>query len=241
MSARKGLLWITLATAAGMALTASLGRWQLHRAAEKEARAAEISARSELPVLDARSITANAAPPDASLMYRRVEARGRWLTRYTVALDNRPMHGQPGFYIVTPLQLEDGMGVILVQRGWVPRNFEDRTRLPGYTTPDGVVSVQGRLAPSPARLYELGTGQGGLIRQNLDIAQFRLETGLPLADGVLEQTTSVPDGLQRDWPAIDLGVERHYGYAFQWFGLCALMAILYVWYQFIRRPRPPAA
>lgn len=237
MTAKHRFLWVTVATVFGMALTAQLGRWQLHRAAEKEARAAEYAARATLPVLDARSLAGPGVDPQ--LVYRHVQARGRWLPQYTVALDNRPMGGQPGFYIVTPLRLEDSATVILVQRGWVPRNFEDRTRLPPYETPEGVVDVEGRLAPSTTRLYELGQGQGGAIRQNLDIAQFRLETGLPLADAVIEQQGEAAGGLRRDWPAVDLGIDRHYGYAFQWFGLCALMAFLYVWYQFIRRPRQP--
>jgi len=33
------------------------------------------------------------------------------------------------------------------------------------------------------------------------------------------------------------GVERHHGYAFQWFGLAALIVFLYAWFQFLRRPR----
>jgi surfeit locus 1 family protein len=41
--------------------------------------------------------------------------------------------------------------------------------------------------------------------------------------------------LQRDWPKANTGVEKHYGYAFQWFGLAALIAILYVWFQIVRR------
>jgi surfeit locus 1 family protein len=44
------------------------------------------------------------------------------------------------------------------------------------------------------------------------------------------------DGLARRWPAPALGIHKHYGYAFQWFALCALMAILHVWFR-ILRPR----
>jgi surfeit locus 1 family protein len=42
------------------------------------------------------------------------------------------------------------------------------------------------------------------------------------------------DGLLRHWPAPDLGLHKHYGYAFQWFALCALILILYVWFQLVR-------
>ena len=59
--------------------------------------------------------------------------------------------------------------------------------------------------------------------------------GLPLAGLSLQQTDAANDGLQRDWPQINTGVDKHYGYAFQWFGLCALMALLYVWFQVVRR------
>jgi surfeit locus 1 family protein len=33
---------------------------------------------------------------------------------------------------------------------------------------------------------------------------------------------------------VNLGVDKHYGYAFQWFGLAALIAVLFLWFQMIR-------
>ena len=46
--------------------------------------------------------------------------------------------GRQGFIVVTPLQLEgSAAATILVQRGWVPRNFQDRTALPPVDTPEG--------------------------------------------------------------------------------------------------------
>ncbi len=233
MSVRQRFWLVTLATVLGMTVTAALGRWQLGRAAEKETLQAAIEERARLPVLDAVSaVTAEAAP---ELLHRRVLARGAWVAERTVFLDNRQMNGRPGFFVVTPLRLEDKAGVLLVQRGWVPRDFEDRTRVPAISTPAGSVEVQGRLALPPSKLYEMGAVGTGPIRQNLDLADYRLETGLPLAGLALQQTGVAGEGLQRDWPQINTGVDKHYGYAFQWFGLCALMAILYVWFQVVRR------
>ncbi len=40
--------------------------------------------------------------------------------------------------------------------------------------------------------------------------------------------------LRRDWPKPAVDVDKHYGYATQWFALCALIVILYVWFQIIR-------
>lgn len=223
---------VTLAALVSVALTLALGRWQLGRAAEKEALQASIDARADLPLLDARSLSGGADGGD--LLHRRIAADGQWVAERTVFLDNRQMHGRPGFFVMTPLRLDNGP-VVLVQRGWVPRNFEDRTRVPQITTPTGPVRVEGRIALAPSRLYDMGEAGTGAIRQNLDLAPFRLETGLPLVALTIQQTGAPADGLQRDWPQINSGVDKHYGYAFQWFGLSALITLLYVWFQIVKR------
>ena len=244
---------ITLATVAGMLTTASLGRWQLSRAAQKEALQAMLDARGRMPAMDGRvllSQPAMATTEAETLVHRAVVLEGRWVPEHTVYLDNRQMNGRPGFFVLTPLQLVGTpSGVVLVQRGWVPRNFQDRTQLPQVPTPqDVVVRVAGRVAAEPSRLYEFGGGESSAgghgaegssrIRQNLDLAAFRTETGLALAPLTVVQTgeaVGAGDGLQRDWPVVGAGVDKHYGYAFQWFGLCGLMALLYVWFQIVRR------
>jgi len=185
-------------------------------------------------VLDARSAGNTLAP---ELVHRRVEVRGRWLAARTVYLDNRQMFGRPGFFVLTPLELQPGGLVLLVQRGWVPRDFEDRQKVPAIETPPGEVVVQGRWALPPSKLYDMGEEGRGAIRQNLDLQQFRLETGLALGEMTVQQTGAASEGLARDWPPINTGVSKHYGYAFQWFGLCALMAILYGWFQIVPRLR----
>lgn len=233
MSAASRFWLVTLAAALGVSLTAALGRWQLGRAAEKEALQARIDARAQLPALDARSLQ-EAVDLDA-LLYRRVEAQGEWVAAHTVFLDNRPMNGRAGFYVLTPLRLQGSAAAVLVQRGWVPRNFEDRARVPAVPTAAGVVRVTGHIVPAPSKLYELGEPGVGPIRQNLDLAQFRVETGLALAPVSIQQGGAAADGLARDWPQISTGVDKHYGYAFQWFGLSALIAALYVWFQIVRR------
>ncbi len=235
------LFWLILAAAlAAMLATASLGRWQLSRAAEKEALQTRIDERARQPAIDGRALLAPAAPDaQQALVHRAVLLQGRWLAQHTVYLDNRQMQGRPGFFVLTPLQLEDSGAVVLVQRGWAPRNFQDRTQLPQVPTPSGAVQVAGRVAPAPSRLYEFEGGQreegSSRIRQNLDLAAFRAETGLALAPLTVLQTGDAGEGLQRDWPVIGAGVDKHYGYAFQWFGLCGLIALLYVWFQIVRR------
>lgn len=230
---------ILLAALAAMLATASLGRWQLSRAAEKEALQSMLDERARLPAIDGRTLAAPGGPDATALVHRVVVLQGHWLAQHTVYLDNRQMQGRPGFFVLTPLQLENSGPVVLVQRGWAPRNFQDRTQLPAVETPSGAVRVAGRVAPAPSRLYEFQGGdsaQGSSrIRQNLDLAAFRAQTGLALAPLTVLQTGDTGEGLQRDWPVIGAGVDKHYGYAFQWFGLCGLIALLYVWFQIVRR------
>ena len=151
------------------------------------------------------------------------------------------MNGRTGFFLVTPLQLTGSDRVVLVQRGWLPRDFNDRTRVPDVATPPGEVLVSGRLAPPPGRLYQFGDAGSGPIRQNIDLAALRQETGLALLDLSVQQTgDDEGEGqgrLQRQWPLPATDVHKHHGYAFQWFALCALVAGLYLWFQIIQPRR----
>ncbi|MDR3371167.1 SURF1 family protein [Rhodoferax sp.] len=225
---------MTVTAVLAVVATFSLGRWQLSRAAQKEALQAHRDAQTGLDRLDGRTLASLADP--SLMLDREVALRGTWIAQQLVFLDNRQMHDKQGFYVVTPLQLQDSAGVILVQRGWVARNFLDRTAVPEVPTPKGTVDIVGRIVPPPSKLYELGAEQPGRIRQNLDLVKFRAETGLPLLTAVsVQQIGTASDGLLRDWPRLATGVEKHYGYAFQWFALSALITILYVWFQVVKR------
>jgi len=231
----KRSLLVLLAALIGVVVTARLGVWQLHRAAQKEALQRLFDERAALPELPSSALH-DAAGQTGALQQRRIHLRGHWLNRFTVFLDNRQMNGRPGFFVVTPLQLADSGDAVLVQRGWVARDAAQRTRLPAIATPSGEVSVGGRIAPPPARLYEFAPSASGLIRQNLDIDAYSRETGLRLAPLSLLQddaATGTDEALLRQWapPAVD--VHKHYGYAFQWFSLCAVLTGLYVWFQLV--------
>jgi len=229
-----------LATLAGIALAARLGMWQLDRADQKIALQTSLEARSREPALDGSSLARSPLAAEAQ-HHRRVSLRGRWLADRTVFLDNRQMDGKVGFFVVTPLALASASGVVLVQRGWAPRNFTARSELPPVSTPEGSVVVDGIVAPAPSRLFEFGDAASGPIRQNLDIASFARDTGLdllPLSVLEVDAPDSTADGLLRRWPAPAADVQKHYGYAFQWFALAAGIAFLYVWHRFIRPAKP---
>jgi len=219
-----------------VALTCSLGFWQLSRAQTKLNWQADITQKGQMPVLDGAFL---GGPQDsegnrAGLLHRPAQLQGEWLGKYTVYLDNRQMNARPGFYVMTPFKVQATGAVVLVQRGWVGRDFTDRTRLPAVQTPAGLVSLTALIALPPSKLYALGTEAKAVIRQNLDLQEFRVETGLPLLEISVIQVGSASDGLLREWPQAATGVEKHYGYAFQWFGMALLIALLYVWFQIVR-------
>ena len=241
LSPRQRWRWVTLAALAAALLTGRLGWWQLDRAAQKMALQAAIDERAQLPPIERLDRLAATADAAANQHHRLVQLSGRWSAAHTVFLDNRQMKARPGFFVVTPLLLADG-SALLVQRGWMARDFLERSRIATVPTPPGEVLVKGRIAPPPARLYEFSASRAGRIRQNLDLDAFGLETGLslrPLSVLLADSPASAGDGLQRDWPAPLSGVAKNRGYAAQWFALSALILVLYVWFQLIQPYRRP--
>lgn len=234
--------WVVLfGTLLIMAVTARLGWWQLDRAAQKKSLQHAIESQAAAEVMPASALPATETAAEA-LRYRRISLRGQWLPEHTVYLENRQMRGLPGFFVMMPLKLPAG-DAVLVQRGWLPRNMADRTKIAPYRTPDGEVEVIGRVMAWPSRLTALGADAAGPIRQNLDFADEAARVNLalrPLAIAELGQPGNADDGLLRDWPMPAVDVHKHYGYAAQWFAFCALSAGLYVWFQLIRPRRQRA-
>lgn len=239
---RKRLL-STLAALFFAALGLALGNWQLHRAAQKEALQSAMHAQADKPPLrnaQVQALAAAAQMQTPEVLYHPVHLHGRWLPEHTVYLDNRQMQAQVGFFVLTPLRLQPEGLVIMVQRGWVGRNFTHREEVPAIDTPAGEVDIEGDIALAPSKLYEPGQVGSGVIRQNLDLDQYRAQTGLPLEAFTVRELGAPSQGLRRQWSQINFGIEKHYGYAFQWFALSALIVALYVWFEFFRRPSAPS-
>jgi cytochrome oxidase assembly protein ShyY1 len=109
---------LLLLTLVFIAITMKLGFWQLSRAQLRERIDAEQRDSATQAPLSGDDL--RALPPGAKPLYRRVNVAGQWLPSWTLFL-NRPQNGRPGFWVMTPMQLPNGL-VVLVQRGWVPRD-----------------------------------------------------------------------------------------------------------------------
>jgi surfeit locus 1 family protein len=220
--------WITtLAAAAAMALTLALANWQLNRAHEKEGLAARLAVLAkDVPVsLPAAEIKAQ------DVEWRRVTARGRFEPRYGVLIDNRIRHGVAGYHVVMPLELGSSGGgarYVLVNRGWIAGN-PDRARLPEIRTPDAAVEISGLAIVPSRRFLELSSrGAEGKVWQNLTLDRYREAFPIAVQPVVIQQESPLEDGLVREWDPPNLGVDKHYGYAFQWLALAATVFVFYL-------------
>jgi len=218
-------LWPTLAMLALVALTVALGNWQRHRAAEKEALAAQARAAAAEPPLELSGGENDAA----ALLYREVRATGEYDAAHQLLVDNRVHAGRPGFHVVAPLRLARGGRFVLVDRGWIAQSPR-RSELPVVPPPPGTVTVSG-IATLPPRYFELThAAPAGMLWQNLDIARIAAATGLDLLPIVIEQgnARAPQDGLVRDWPPPEFGADRSRSYALQWYSFAALAIVLWL-------------
>jgi surfeit locus 1 family protein len=238
---------ITLATIVGAAVTMKLGFWQLSRAHEKLALQASIQTQAALPPLSASVLVLpQASSQSTNLLHRTITLTGHWLPQYTVFLDNRQMDNKPGFFVATPFEFVDAATsskkTILVQRGWMPRNFLNRDKLPEIVSDAADVTITGRIALSPSKLFEFKGTETGVIRQNIEIEALAKEFKIDLLPYSLLQLDDVAaagkdkleDQMLRRWAQPNYGSEKNYGYMVQWWALSALMTMLYVWFQLIR-------
>ena len=206
-----------------IALTVCLGRWQLHRAEEKEARQSLFDARMLEPPMRLTGPVPSAEP----LVFRHVHAEGDWLADRQIYIDNQVQGGRAGFAVVTPLRLRGNTAVVLVNRGWTPRGPE-YPRAPHVEVPPGPAMVEGLAVTPPARFLELSNQTvAGDVWQNLSIERFRASSKLELLPVVILADPAAP-GLLPMLERPDAGAARHREYELTWFALAATTLALWL-------------
>ncbi len=238
MTARaRKLLWPAVISALALALTCSLGTWQVRRLAWKEALIARVEARAhaEPQSPPAPGAWAELSPEDYD--YRRVSARGRFdFTREALIFTGPPKDfgPEPGYFVITPFVLANG-GVVLVDRGFIPDSKKtataNRSAPQGETTIVGLMRApQSRNAFTPADEPENGlffTSDPQKIAAALKLAgaaPFTIMLDAPSADAPATRETPrpIPGG-----PEI---VNNHFSYAVIWFSLAGVVAIIFALY-----------
>lgn len=219
---------LTLVTLVVLALLVSLGRWQLHRADEKQRLFDAFASGGDATL----PLTAATAPLPR---YQHVAVQGHYDPDHQVLIDNMTSSdGRAGYYVLTPLAL-DGGGWLLVNRGWVPLGAS-RHVLPDVRVAPTPRVVHGRTdhlpvpgirmgtpAPPAAPFPAVATYPGVTeLAALLGVGQFA-----PAAE-VLLLDPSEPDGYLRQWSPPGLSPMRHLAYAVQWFGLALTLVVIYV-------------
>jgi len=218
---------ILIATLLFVALTVRLGFWQLGRGQYKAQLAAAYAQADARPVQPWHGELGDAA------WYKQFTVRGHWQPEGAILLDNRILDGKAGFNVLAPLRLDDGK-LLLVNRGWLAKGVEAPHPPP---LPDAEVTMTIRLTPPTQHYVQLASDTGSsAIWQNLDWARYRaLVKTEPVP--ALALALSAADGLRQDWPPPDLGIEKHYAYAGQWFLFAGLAIFFFIRFHWRRSPK----
>ena len=222
--------WIaTLAMLPLLALLLWLGMWQLGRAATKQTLINAEAAFASQPLADIAQLPSGEKAP----RHQRVTASGRYDEDRQFLLDNRTHKGQAGYYVLTPLELNDGTAVI-INRGWVPTGL-DRTILPDISVSSGALNVTatGHIHHPAEEQLLLGPSGYALndwprVVQRVEFAAIAKALSATVRPFTLRLDAQAQHGYHRQWP-VHYGItpDRHQAYAFQWFSLATALVTIY--------------
>jgi surfeit locus 1 family protein len=220
-------LFTTLLAIGLIAMLVSLGRWQLHRAAEKRVLFDSFAAASTaaLPI-DLQSLSV--------ARYSRVQAVGSYDETRQILIDNMVEAGQAGYFVITPFALKSG-GSVLVNRGWVPLG-QTRAARPAIPVAGNSRTIRGRADNLPSPGIRMGVPAPlappypvvAAYPTRAELAQLLKEADWTSATDLILLDADEPDGYVRNWAPPGFPPIRHIGYAVQWFALALALAVIYV-------------
>lgn len=211
-----------------------LGIWQLDRLAQRRATNAHYVLMKSLDPLKLP-----VSEDLESMEYRSIMASGTYDFSEQVVIRNQYFDDQYGYHLLTPLVLSDGLAV-MVDRGWIPADGNDKPSNWEVYDKNGLVDVKGiiRLSREKADFGgksdpQLGPGQTRLDIWNFpNLVRIQKQTKYQLLpiyiqlDPVqLDSTPPIPSQ-----PEVDLTEGPHLGYAIQWFSFAVILLIGYPFY-----------
>lgn len=220
----KPRLWAVAVTISLVLVFIELGKWQLSRAEERNARQEELDLLTKEPV-----VSIPGSPIKLKdFRNRQVEVVGRYSAEHTIYLDNKVYKGQAGYHVLTPLQIAHSDMYVMVNRGWAPTGY-DRSILPEIPTSSKETTITGTVVSPELKTLELsGQSETGAVWDRFSLDRFRDMTGYNLQPIMIQQTNNVEDGLIRDWHKPGSGASKNIGYAIQWFSLAATTIIIFI-------------
>lgn len=225
----------------------SLGTLQLNKAKEKQSLQEMINERRALPPLSLNM------PFDEFAPYQIVQATGQYKTKDSILLDNVRYNGQQGVYLLTPFEVLASRAVIMVNRGWLPKE-EAPAELPKFKTPKGIITIEGHLN-HPNNKADTFKNTGTPLSATPPLWHFLDQTffsqlhGYPLLPLMLHlkpggQTSTylssrLPDeqiesSLIQDWQGYDAKSAAHLDYATRWYLLSLFGLAAYLFLSFTK-------
>ena len=208
---------------ATIAFLVSLGLWQLDRADQKR-------------TIEAAILIANTGPVELiangrellDKEYYDVRLQGNYLSDKQFIYDNQIVDQVSGYYVLTPFILTDQLGVILVNRGFIPWNGQ-RERLADIAVDSVSREIKVQVS-NPIKRMELKatdvSRQFPVLIQAIDFDVLEEVSKLKFVKvvGLLDPSSS--DGYVRKWEPYTGSIEKHIGYAIQWFLMALVLAII---------------
>lgn len=220
---------ILLFVALFLPITISLGFWQLDRSEQKREILADQQRQQNLAPLRASGWL-----DDRANHLRRVELVMELNPDRLLLMANRTIDGQVGYEVINQARIANANThprPQLVNRGWVPASL-DREELPVISTPQGGQLVTGYYyCPEENDLIRQSTefdGAWPAIVFSLDEAAIEQIFGAaerPLACEIRVDPFS-PLAFDANWQIVNQSVEKHIGYAVQWFSMAFALIIL---------------
>lgn len=214
-----------------VALLTNLGFWQLGRAQDKR----ELQQAMQQRQLDTPTPITTLTPRVGPLSEAQVNelenlsvwATGRYWNAASFIVAFQFFQGAPGFELITPFELDDGGGFVLVSRGWVtPGPGADG--MPYIPPVEGLQTLRGQLH-IPATLMGRTQVEGDdwpLRFRSLDINRAAELMERPLLPWVVRLGVNEPGVFARHWPAVTVNTRMHIQYALQWLGMALVVLVV---------------
>jgi surfeit locus 1 family protein len=199
----------------------SLGFWQLDRADEKRAIESAINVAQSNPaqLVEADEILAKE--------HYRVLLKGYFDTSKQFIYDNQIVKGNAGYYVLTPFVLK-AKTAILVNRGFVPWHGK-RGELVNIKIDDQPTTIEVGLIKPKQRIelkqQALSTTFPILI-QSLDLNQLSQLSNYQIIPMLAQLDRDADNGFFRKWKPFYGSVDKHLGYALQWFLMALVLSII---------------
>ena len=204
-------------------LLISLGFWQLDRADEKRAIEGQIdSANSgDVKLIDSAEFLKDKE-------YYHVRLQGSYVGDKQFIYDNQIVDQISGYYVLTPLVLKGDSKAVLINRGFIPWNGR-RDKLADIDIGEKLTEVKVQIS-KPVKRMELEaselTGDFPVLIQALDLDEMSTIASLDFASVIGLLSPESDNGFVRQWEPYTGSIERHIGYAIQWFLMALVLAFI---------------